>query len=89
MGNIKLEVDIPEEILKAARIQLDTASSEIRKLVAFELYREGVLTLGKMCEAADITKWEFFELNKKMQIPIHYTEMDFEKDKEFAGEDTI
>lgn len=40
-----------------------------------------------MCEVADITKWEFFELNKKMQIPIHYTEMDFEKDKEFVEEE--
>ena len=45
------------------------------------------MTLGKMCEVADITKWEFFELNKKMQIPIHYTEMDFEKDKEFVEEE--
>lgn len=48
----------------------------------FELYREGKISLGKACELAEITKWEFFEMNKKAKIPFNITEEDWKEDKE-------
>lgn len=58
----------------------------MKKLISLELYREGVLTLGKACELGGITKWEFFELNKRANIPLQTSEDEWEKDKARAEE---
>lgn len=55
---------------------------KLKKMFSFELYREGKISLGKACELAGITKWEFFEMNKKAKIPFNITEEDWKKDKE-------
>ena len=81
MRRIKVEVELPEELLRAARIPKRHASEELKKLVAFELYRRGTISLGKACQLASISKWEFFEMNKALQIPISYIEEDWEEDK--------
>ena len=84
MRRIKVELELPEELLLTARISKRHASEELKKLVAFELYRRGTISLGKACQLASISKWEFFEMNKTLQIPISYTEEDGEEDKETA-----
>jgi len=81
MGTIKVELEVPEELLLTARISKKYASQELRRLVVFELYRRGVISLGKACQLACISKWEFFEMNKSLKIPISYTEEDWEEDK--------
>ena len=69
MGSIKVEVELPEELLLSARISKKHASEELKKLVAFELYRRGTISLGKACQVAGISKWEFFEMNKSLKSP--------------------
>jgi predicted HTH domain antitoxin len=86
MNKIKVELEIPEDILLSAKIPKERLSEEIKKLFAFELYREGLISLGKACELAEITKWEFFEMNKRAKIPLHITEEDWERDKKTIKE---
>ena len=81
MSTIKVELELPEELLLTARISKEHASEELKNLVAFELYRRGIISLGKACQFAGISKWEFFEMNKRLQVPISYTEEDWEEDK--------
>jgi predicted HTH domain antitoxin len=81
MRTVKIELELPEELLTVARIPEKYAPEEIKRIIAFELYRRGVISLGKACRLAGISKWEFFEINKKLQIPINYTRKDWEKDK--------
>ena len=81
MSTIKVELELPEELLLTARISKEHASEELKNLVAFELYRRGIISLGKACQLAGISKWEFFEMNKRLQVPISYTEEDWEEDK--------
>ena len=78
MRTIKVELQLPEELLLTARISKKYAPEELKKLVTFELYRRGDISLGKACELAGISKWEFFEMNKTLQIPISYTEEDWD-----------
>ena len=86
MNTVKVELEIPEDILVSARIPRERLNEEMKKLISLELYREGVLTLGKACELGGITKWEFFEINKRAAIPLHISEEEWEKDKERAKE---
>lgn len=81
MSSIKVELEIPEEILLSAKIPRKRLNEEVKKLFSFELYREGLLSLGKLCELSGITKWDFFEINKKAKIPLNITEDEWEKDK--------
>lgn len=81
MSTIKVELELPEELLLTARISKEHASEELKNLVAFELYRRGIISLGKACQLAGISKWELFEMNKRLQVPISYTEEDWEEDK--------
>jgi len=81
MKSVKIELELPEELLLSARISKGYASEELKELIAFELYRRGAISLGKACRLAGISKWEFFEINKKLKIPISYTEEDWEEDK--------
>ncbi len=51
-------------------------------MVALHLFAIGALSLGKACELAGISRWEFFELNQKAQIVLHYSREDLETDIE-------
>ena len=86
MGSVRVEVELPEELLLTARIPEEQASEELRKLVVLEFYRRGTISLGKACELAGISKWEFFEMNETLQIPIHYTEEDWGEDQRTVEE---
>jgi predicted HTH domain antitoxin len=79
-------VEIPEAVYLGIKIPKEEFANEIKKMVALELYRRGSLSLGKACELAGITRWEFFELNEKAQIPIQYDEEDWERDKKIVAE---
>lgn len=53
---------------------------ELKRVVALHLFETGVLSLGKACELAGISRWEFFELNREAGIPLHYDADDFRRD---------
>lgn len=82
MNTVRVELDIPEELFFTVNVSKERFGEEIKKLFSIELYREGLLTLGKLCSLLGITKWEFFELNKKYNIPMNIDDEQWEKDKE-------
>lgn len=81
MNTVKVELEIPEEILLSAKIPKKRLNEEIKRLFSFELYREGLISLGKACELSGITKWDFFEINKRAKIPLNINEEELEKDR--------
>ncbi len=80
MNTVKVELEFPLHTLAAAHLKGKNLNSELKKIIALHLFETGVLSLGKACELAGISRWEFFELNKTAQIPLHYTSEDFEND---------
>jgi predicted HTH domain antitoxin len=86
MNSIKVELDVPEELFFIVDIPKENLGEEIKKLFSLELYREGLLSLGKLCSLTGLTKYEFFELNKKAKIPINITEEQWEKDRMISKE---
>lgn len=81
-----------EEICKLEGIDRDTALhkligealKEYRVKKAFELYREGKISLWKAAEMAKITYREALEEIKLRNIPFKYEEEDLESDIKWA-----
>lgn len=79
-----LTIDIPEEIVDAARLPRAEIEQEFRTELALALYQRGILSLGKSRLLAQMTRWEFDELLGRRQIVRHYTQADLEDDIQYA-----
>jgi predicted HTH domain antitoxin len=75
-----VKVSFPEDILSLAKINKEDMPKEIRKMVAFEMYRAGKISLGRACELGGLSRIEFFEENKDLKIPLNYDENDLKDD---------
>jgi len=51
------------------------------KELALALYKRGILSSGKSCALAGLSRWEWIELLGQRKIPRHYTAGDLEKDR--------
>jgi len=84
MRMAEVNIKLPEEIFALANLKKEKASEEVRKLIALELFRENVISMGKAAEIAGIPLAEFMELSAKRGIPMHYTIEDLEADRKTA-----
>lgn len=82
MKDIVLE--IPAEVVEAARLPRNEVEKEFRKELALALYSRGVLSLGNARILAQMTRWEFEELLGQRKIIRHYTKADLEEDIQYA-----
>ncbi len=77
-----LAIEIPEEILFELKIPKQRWSSELRKELALQLYRENLLSFGNARRLASMTKIDFHYLLGERHIPRHYDIEDYETDLE-------
>ena len=84
MGAVKVQMELPEEALASAHIAKKRASVELKKLIALELFREGVISIGKGAEIAGMCIADFIDLTAQKEIPLHYTEEDLREDMKWA-----
>jgi predicted HTH domain antitoxin len=83
-GEMERILKIPGDVMEALRLPPDEVEAELRKELALALYQRGVLSSGKACALAGMTRWEFEELLGQRQIKRHYTEKNLEEDIEYA-----
>jgi len=79
-----ISLEIPAEILGAARLPPKEVEHEFRKELALALYQRGVLPLGKARLLAQMTRWEFEELLGKRRILRHYTDTELQEDIQYG-----
>ena len=73
-----LSVKVPADIARIVRAK--DLSKAVRELIALELYREGLISLGKAAEIAGLSLWEMMELMARKGVPIRYGPEDLEED---------
>ena len=83
-----VQVDLPEDLLRAASVNANalspaSASREVAKLLALELYREGSVSLGRAAELCDVSQAEFMQFAADREVALHYTLGDLEQDRKF------
>lgn len=75
-------ISIPEEILRGAKIPRSQWDVVLKRELALQLYREGMLSFANACRLADMEKFDFHMLLGERQIPRQYDVEDYEKDLE-------
>jgi predicted HTH domain antitoxin len=75
-----VQVELPEELFALAKVS-GTPSRSASKLIALELFREGRISAGKAAELAGVSTDEFFEFAARREVPMHYTQQDWEQDQ--------
>lgn len=83
----KVQLEIPEEVVRALKLPPKEVQRELCKEPALALYERGVLSLGKARELAGMTRWQFHELLGQRRIARHYTEEDLAEDLTYARGD--
>jgi len=71
-----VSIEIPREVLHATHMTAD----ELRCELAISLFQQGKLSFGKAREMAGMNFWAFQQLLGSREIPIHYTNEDYEQD---------
>ncbi|BAD84402.1 hypothetical protein, conserved, UPF0175 family [Thermococcus kodakarensis KOD1] len=80
MGEVT--VVIPSDLSRILRVDEKQLPKLVRIYLAVELYREGVVSLGKAAEIAGVTKAEMMEILASKGVPLNYTEEDLQEDIE-------
>jgi len=69
-------LEIPQDVLDSARLTVD----ELKVELAVSLYAQGRLSVGKACELAGMSLWQFRQLLASRRISPHYDVADLSED---------
>ena len=70
----------PPDSVDAIRLPPDDIHAELQKELARALYKRGILSSGKACARAGLSRWEWVEILGQRRVSRHYTTGDLEKD---------
>lgn len=78
------QVELPEELLSflgKSRLAARDTATQVKVAIAIHLFLEGVVSIGKAAELAEVPRLEFEELVVSMGLPtVHYELSDYEND---------
>ena len=69
MDMLRVEVELPRDLLMALNISVAEANQKAREWMALELFREGHISTGKAAEILGLTKSQFIDLLNQRGIP--------------------
>ncbi|NJE62100.1 UPF0175 family protein [Thermococcus sp. 21S7] len=75
-------VSFPQDLARILRVSGKELPKTVRIYLALELYREGIVSLGKAAEIAGVSRWEMMEILTSKGIPLQYNEEDLKEDIE-------
>jgi len=86
-----IQVDLPEELLQAARISAQpsmsaSASREVAKLLALELFCKGAVSLGLAAKLCGVPQAEFMQFAAEREVALRYSLEDLEQDRQFIAD---
>lgn len=82
MTTKKISIDIPREVLHAAKM----STQELKQELAISLYEKGKLSFGKAREIAGMKIGAFQQLLGSRDIPVNYDVESYEEDLETLKE---
>jgi predicted HTH domain antitoxin len=75
-------IEIPEFILRQAKITRENWKKELKKELAIQLYRDGILSYANSAKLAEMDKVDFHFLLGEKKVQRQYDLTDYEEDKE-------
>lgn len=78
-------LEIPDSVVRAMRLPPKDQRRQLKVELAVSLYAQSILSFGKACELAGMSKLEFGILLGKRNIPRQYSEQDLQDDISYAS----
>ena len=78
----KISIDVPKDLIHALKVRERELPKVLREIIAVNLYKEGLISLGKASEIAGVSRWEMFDILAAKKIPLQYYPEDLEEDIE-------
>ncbi len=75
-------LELPEEVLRHAKIPRQQWDNVLKRELALQLYREGILSFANARRLAEMEKLDFHMLLGERQIARHYDVDEYEQDLE-------
>ncbi len=79
-----VHLEIPESITSSLRLPEAEMEPRLRCELAIALYTQGILSMGKAAELAELSRFAFSDLIAQRGISRHYTEQDLSQDLQYA-----
>jgi len=74
MNTLSVKFELPIIIASQVGLNFDNISRDVKQIFAMFLYEHKHISLSKACEVGGFSQWEFFEMNRQLSIPMHYTQ---------------
>jgi predicted HTH domain antitoxin len=71
MAALKVEVELPQDLLAALNISESDLGRRVREWVVLELFQEGEISSGKTAEILGYSKVRFLDLLDQRNLPYH------------------
>ncbi len=71
MSALKVEVELPRDLLAALNIPESDLGRRVREWVVLELFQEGEISSGKAAEILGCSKVRFLDLLDQRDLPYH------------------
>lgn len=81
---MEVTLNIPDSVVQGLRLPQGEIPQRLRTELAVALYSQGVLSLGKAAELAEMGRLEFGELVAERGIPRQYGDEDLAQDISYA-----
>jgi len=75
-----VSVDFPRDLINVFKVREKDFPKVVREALSAELYREGLVSIGKAAEIAGVSIWEMYEILARRKIPLQYYPEDLEND---------
>ncbi|MCZ7381199.1 MAG: UPF0175 family protein [Candidatus Methanoperedens sp.] len=75
-----VSIDFPRDLVNIFKIREKEFPHKVRETLSVELYREGLVSIGKAAEIANVSIWEMLEILARKKIPLNYYSEDLEAD---------
>ena len=75
-----VSIDFPRDLINIFKIREKEFPHKVRETLSIELYREGLVSIGKAAEIAKVSIWEMQEILAGKKVPLNYYSEDLEAD---------
>jgi|LGVF01.2.fsa_nt_gb predicted HTH domain antitoxin len=77
-----VSVSFPRDLINVFKVREKDFPKVVLETLSVELYREGLISIGKAAEIAGVSIWEMHDILAKRKIPLNYYPEDLDHDIE-------
>ena len=76
----RISIEVPEGLLQAIKLPPEEVPVRLKRELAIRLYAKGLLSFGKACQLAEMTRWDFHDLLGEEGVLRRYDVEELEED---------